>query len=83
MEDKNNKTEFVFNRINYILMAVGIVFLILGYVLLSGGGSDDPTVFNEAMFDGRRMYAAPIFIVLGFIIEIVAIMLKPRSNKSE
>ena len=85
MEENSRRPEFVFNKTNYILMVIGIVLLIIGYILLSGGGSDDPTIFNESMFNTRRMYIAPILIVLGFIIEIIAIMIKTgtRNNKSE
>lgn len=68
----------VFGRTNYILVAVGIVLLVLGYILLSGGGSDDPNVFNPAMFDTRRLYIAPLFIVAGLIVEIVAILYKNK-----
>ena len=68
----------VFGRTNYILVAVGIVLLVLGYILLSGGGSDDPNVFNPAMFDARRLYIAPLFIVAGLIVEIVAILYKNK-----
>jgi hypothetical protein len=48
--------------------------MISGYILMMGGGSDDPQVFNYAMFDFRRMVAAPIVIILGIVIEVVAIM---------
>ena len=75
---KNNS--FVFGKFNYILMGIGIVVLLVGYILLSGGGSDDPNVFNEAMFDNRRLVVAPLMIVLGFIIEIAAIMFSPKSK---
>ena len=75
---EEDKSDFVFGKFNYITMVVGIVFLLVGYILLSGGGSDDPNVFNEAMFDKRRLVAAPLMIVLGFIIEIAAIMLSPK-----
>ncbi|MBR4505741.1 MAG: DUF3098 domain-containing protein [Bacteroidales bacterium] len=67
-----------FGLVNYILMAAGILLLAIGYILLSGGGSDDPNVFNPAMFDVRRLYVAPILIVLGFVVEIVAIMYKKK-----
>ena len=78
--EKNQKNgfELAFGTINYILMAVGIVLLAIGYILLSGGGSDDPNVFNPAMFDSRRLVVAPILIVLGFVVEIVAIMFKKK-----
>ena len=62
-------------------MLVGIVLLALGYIFLSGGGSDDPNVFNPAMFDSRRLYVAPILIILGLIAEIVAIMYNGKRNE--
>lgn len=74
----NNQTGLAFGKINYILMAIGIIVLAVGYILLAGGGSDDPNVFNPAMFDTRRLYIAPILIVLGFVVEIVAIMYKRK-----
>jgi len=48
--------------------------MVAGYILMMGGGSDDPQVFNWAMFDFRRMVAAPVVIILGIVIEVVAIM---------
>lgn len=72
--------DFVFGKINYILMIAGLVVLFIGYILLCGGGSDDPNVFNPAMFDSQRLYAAPILIILGFVIEIVAIMYKGKKQ---
>lgn len=91
MEKKNNlpQTEgtdrhfqFAFDRINYILMGAGLIVLALGYILLSGGGSDDPNVFNPAMFDSRRLVLAPILIVVGFVVEILAIMYKSRKKNN-
>ena len=75
-ENNGDLFELSFNKINYILMAVGIVLLAVGYILLSGGGSDDPNVFNYEMFNARRLNVAPILIILGFVTEIVAIMYK-------
>ena len=72
---------FAFGLKNYILMGIGLVLLLLGYILLSGGGSDDPNVFNYAMFDTRRLVIAPILITLGLVAEIAAIMLKPKKKK--
>lgn len=77
--NENPRTShFAFGRTNYILMAAGLVVLALGYILLSGGGSDDPNQFNPAMFDSRRLYLAPILIIVGFVVEIAAIMYKKR-----
>ncbi len=59
---------------NIKLMIVGMLVMASGFLLLSGGGSDDPQVFNYAMFDWRRLVAAPIVIVAGIVVEVVAIM---------
>ncbi len=56
------------------LLLAGLVVIVSGYILMMGGGSDDPQVFNYAMFDFRRLVAAPIVIIAGLIIEVVAIM---------
>ena len=77
-KEENKGFKFAFSPINYILMGAGIILLALGYIMLAGGGSDDPNVFNPAMFDTRRLYVAPILIVLGFVVEIVAIMFKKK-----
>ena len=58
--------------LKYLL--VGLLVMVSGYILMMGGGSDDPEVFNYAMFDFRRMVAAPLVIILGIVIEVVAIM---------
>ena len=56
------------------LLLVVLIVMVSGYILMTGGGSDDPQVFNYAMFDFRRMIAAPIVIILGIVIEVVAVM---------
>ena len=53
---------------------IGVIVMVCGYVLLAGGGVKDPEVFNYAMFDFRRLVAAPLVILMGIVIEIVAIM---------
>lgn len=55
-------------------LLIGLIVMVSGYILMTGGGSEDPEVFNYAMFDFRRMVAAPIVIILGIVIEVVAIM---------
>ena len=56
------------------LLLVGLIVMISGYILMMGGGSEDPQIFNYAMFDFRRMVAAPVVIILGIVIEVVSIM---------
>jgi hypothetical protein len=65
------------------MLLVGLIVMVSGYILMAGGGSDDPQVFNWAMFDFRRMVAAPTVIILGIIIEVVAIMGFFKSDKGE
>ena len=65
------------------LLLAGLLVMVAGYILMTGGGSDDPKVFNYAMFDFRRTVAAPVVIVCGIIVEIVAIMRVPRSKKED
>ena len=67
--------------LKYLL--IGLIVMVSGYILMSGGGSDDPQVFNYAMFDFRRMVVAPVVIILGIIIEIVAIMKVFGKDKKE
>lgn len=59
---------------NYILLAAGFAVIVLGFVLMAGGGSDSPDVFNQAMFSWRRITLAPLLVVAGFAFEIYAIM---------
>lgn len=67
--------------LKYLL--VGLLVMVSGYILMSGGGSDDPEVFNYAMFDFRRMVVAPVVIILGIVIEVVAIMGAFGRNKKK
>ena len=67
-------TKMPITRRGLKLLLVGLIVMVSGYILMTGGGSDDPQIFNYAMFDFRRMVAAPIVIILGIVIEVVAIM---------
>ncbi len=62
------------------LMIVGLLVMVAGFFLLSGGGSKDPQVFNYAMFDFRRLVLAPIVIIAGIVIEVIAIMRRPAKE---
>lgn len=80
--DKNTeKVQFAFGKINYQLMFIGLAFLLLGYILMIGGGSDDPNKFSWALFDFQRITLAPILLLIGFVIEIFAIMKKPKAKE--
>jgi len=70
---------FVFGKKNYVFMFIGLAVIALGFILMSGGGSDDPNVFNEAIFSTRRIHIAPMVVIIGFAIEVYAILLNPDS----
>lgn len=65
-----------------VLLLIGLVVMVSGYLLMMGGGSDDPRVFNEDIFDFQRLVAAPLVIVCGIVIEVVAIMKVFKGKKS-
>ena len=79
--ENNGKMSITPKGLKYLL--IGLIVMVSGYILMSGGGSDDPQVFNFAMFDFRRMVVAPVVIILGIIIEIVAIMKVFGKDKKE
>lgn len=69
---------FAFGKENYRLLIIGLVVILIGFLLMIGGGSDDPAVFSEDIFSFRRMTLAPILVLAGYIIEIFAIMKRPK-----
>lgn len=71
------KSVFVFGKKNYKFMFIGLTCIALGFILMSGGGSDDPNVWNPEIFHWRRIRLAPAIILIGFGIEIYAILLNP------
>ena len=73
------KQNFVFSKKNYIWMLIGLAFIALGFILMVGGGSDDPNVFSDAVFSVQRIRIAPTLILIGFGIQIYAILLKPKA----
>ena len=75
------KKIFVFGRRNYQWMFIGIAFIILGFILMAGGGSDDPNVFSDAIYNFRRIRLAPTLVLLGFGIQVYAILLDPDKSK--
>ena len=77
----NQNKQVLFTKENYILMLIGLVISAIGFFLMAGGKSADPKVFDpKEVYSTTRITVAPILIVLGFIIEIVAIMKKPKTE---
>ena len=74
MKNNEQKSEFLFDKINYKILLIGIGVITLGFILMSGGGSDDPNVFSEEIFNFRRIRLAPTTVLIGFGITIYAII---------
>jgi membrane-bound ClpP family serine protease len=81
--EKMNSTNetFALGKENYKLMAIGLGIIVIGFILMGGGGSNNPEVFSDAIFSFRRITLAPIVVMAGFIFEIYAIMKKPKVEK--
>ena len=69
---------FTFGKRNYQLLIAGVIVMAIGFVLMSGGGSKDPNVFSDAIFNTQRLTIAPILILTGLVIEVFAILHKPK-----
>ncbi len=83
-----NQQTFIFNKQNYVLMAIGVVVIAFGFILMMGNDANttpegvfDPNYFNEDIFSFRRIRLAPIVILIGFVIEVFAILKKPNKPK--
>ena len=72
----------LFKEKNYFFMLLGFAIIALGFILMSGGGSDNPAVFDTSIFNFRRIHLAPALVLLGFAIEIYAILVKPNEEEN-
>jgi hypothetical protein len=78
-KEMDNNSNFALGKENYLYLAIGFVIIIVGFLLMVGGGSSDPKVFNgDQLFSFRRIVLAPIVVLFGFLFEIWAIMKKPK-----
>lgn len=75
---ENNKPTFLFEKINYKLLIAGIAVIALGFILMSGGAAENPSVFNPDVFSFRRIRLAPTIVLIGFGITIYAILKNPK-----
>jgi hypothetical protein len=80
MKNNEQKPDFLFDKVNYKILLIGIAVIVFGFILMSGGGSDDPKVFNEDVFSFRRIRLAPTVILIGFGITIYSIFKKHKSE---
>jgi hypothetical protein len=78
---KNSEVGFAIPKENYKFLLIGFVIIIIGFALMVGGGSEDPTVFSKEIFSFRRITLSPLVVLFGFFFEIWAIMKKPKEIK--
>jgi hypothetical protein len=85
MKNNNNEinTHFLFERVNYKILLIGLAVIALGFILMAGGGSDDPKVFNPEIFNFRRIRLAPTVVLIGFGITIYSIFKNPAAIVTE
>ncbi len=82
-KEDQSKQEFIFQKRNYMFMFIGLAFIAVGFILMSGGGSDDPNVFSEDIYNFRRIRLAPTLVLIGLGIEVYAILLNPHKKKKK
>ena len=81
-KDEQPKQEFIFQQKNYLFMFIGLAFITVGFILMSGGGSDDPNVFSQDIYNFQRIRLAPTLVLIGLGIEVYAILLNPHKKKA-
>jgi len=77
-DSKKPENQFLFGKRNYLIMLIGLLVIALGFILMAGGGSDDPNVFNKDIYSFRRIRLAPTLVLIGLVIEIYAIFANPK-----
>ena len=77
-EIKGPQQDFAFGKENYVIMLIGIAVIFIGFLCMSGGASTNPAEFNPDVFSFRRITLAPVLVILGFVIEVYAIVKKSK-----
>ena len=77
---ENKEQGFLFEKVNYKILFIGIAVIAVGFILMSGGGSDNPAVFNPEIFNFRRIRLAPTLVLIGFGITVYSILKNPKKQ---
>ena len=81
MSDQSPKKEFLFSKRNYRFLLLSLAVIALGFIIMAGGGSEDPNVFNPEIFNFRRIRLAPTIVLMGFGLAIYTILMPPKKSK--
>ncbi len=82
-KEKQQKNELLFNKQKYLLMITGLIIIAIGFLLMVGGGTDDPNKFSYEIFSFRRITLAPLLLLLGFAIQIYVILSKNKTRETD
>ncbi len=77
---KPENKKLLFKKKNYLISIIGIIFIIIGYVMMSGGGSNDPNIFNDEIYNFKRIKIAPMLVVVGLGIQVYAILISDKKQ---
>lgn len=80
MKNNEHKQEFLFEKVNYKFLLIGIAVIAIGFILMSGGGSDDPKIWDDAVFNFQRIRLAPTVVLIGFGITVYSILKNPKKS---
>lgn len=78
---KKKQSNTFFGKSNFVISISGLLLIALGFILMSGGGSDDPEVFNSALYNFRRIRLAPTLVLIGLALQVVAIFYNPNKKQ--
>ena len=81
MSSPTQKKEFLFGKRNYRFLLLSIALIAFGFILMAGGGSDDPNFFNPEIFNFRRIRLAPTIVLMGFGLAIYSILMPKKKSK--
>tara|TARA_B100000029_G_scaffold43604_1_gene40383 strand:+ start:1769 stop:2014 length:246 start_codon:yes stop_codon:yes gene_type:complete len=77
---KPENKKLLFKKKNYLISIIGIIFIIIGYVMMSGGGSNDPNIFNDEIYNFKRIKIAPMLVIVGLGIQVYAILISDKKQ---
>ena len=77
-EKKESNKKLLLTKKNYMIICIGLIFIIIGYILMSGGESNDPNIFNEEIYSFRRIRVAPLLVLIGLGIQVYAILISDK-----
>jgi hypothetical protein len=81
MKSKSSSKQFLFGKRNYRFLFIAFLLIAVGFILMSGGGSDDPLVFNPEIFNFRRIRLAPTLVLMGFGVAVYSILTRDKSSQ--